>query len=88
MKSTPMPVRQTDPWPPAMEVPPTTMPARTVKDSALPPLAAWALSRREMSMAPPSPAAPPLRVKVTTLIRFTRTPARRAASALPPEATM
>ena len=39
-------------------------------------------------MTPPRPAAPPVKVKVTTLIRFTRTPARRAASALPPEATM
>ncbi len=87
MKSTPRTVRQTAPSPPRMLVPPTTMPASTVKASVSPE-EAWALSTREASMTPASPAAPPLTTKVSTRMASTRTPASRAASALPPEAYM
>src|SRR5215470_675864 len=62
--------------------------ASTVKVSAVPPLDACALSTREASMMPPSAAAPPLIVNVTSLIHCTRTPASRAASALLPAAYM
>ena len=51
-------------------------------------LDACALPIRDVSMTPASAAAVPLSAKVSTRIQFTRTPARRAASALPPDAYM
>ena len=88
MNSTPTTVRQIAPSPPRMLVPPTTMPAKTVKVSVVSPFEAWALSTLEASMTPPRAAAPPLITNVTSLIVCTRTPASLAASALLPAAYM
>ena len=85
MNRQPTTVRQTAPSPPWMLVPPTTMPASTVKVRN-PPLDAWALSTREASRTPANAAAAPLSANVAIRIASTRTPPRRAASALPPVA--
>jgi hypothetical protein len=85
MNSTPMTVRQTAPSPPRIDVPPTTIPARTVKDSVSPD-EDCALSTRETSMIPATAAASPLAAKAAIRTPLTRTPASRAASALPPAA--
>ena len=57
MKRTPTTVRQTAPSPPTMLVPPTTIPASTVKASVVSSGEACALSTREVSITPASPAA-------------------------------
>jgi hypothetical protein len=67
-----------------MLVPPTTMPASTVKVRVVSPLEAWALRTREASMTPPRAAAPPLITNVVSLMSWTRAPDRRVASALLP----
>ena len=87
MNRTPTNVRQTAPSPPRMLVPPTTIPASTVKASASP-APDCALSARDASSTPARPAAAPLIENAGTRIAFTRTPASRAASALPPAAYM
>ena len=80
--------RHTAPSPPRMLVPPTTMPARTANVRLTSPVDAWALSTREASTTPASPAAAPLATKASTRIEFTGTPASRAARGLPPTAYM
>src|SRR3954465_15102754 len=84
MKRTPTTVRQTAPSPPRMLVPPTTIPASTANASAVSPVDACALSTRDVSITPASPAAPPLITNVRMRILLTRTPASRAASGVPP----
>src|SRR3954465_15422108 len=85
MKSTPRNVRHTAPSPPRMLVPPTTMPARTVK-ARVSPEEAWALSTREASMTPASPAAPPLTTKGSPRMASPPpTPPRGAPPAHPPQ---
>jgi len=85
MNSTPMLVRHTAPSPPRIEVPPTTLPASTVKVSPSPEVDC-ALRTRETSMTPPMAAAAPLAMNAAIRTRLIRTPASLAASALPPAA--
>ena len=75
-----------EPSPPRMLVPPTMIPVSTVNVRNWPPLVAWALSTRDASIVPASPAAVPLSANVATRMALTRTPPRRAACALPPVA--
>ena len=76
-------VRHTAPSPPAMDVPPTTTAAITPK-TKLKSSDGSADSDRDDDTTPASPAAAPESAKQIVLTRATGTPARRAASALPP----
>jgi Cupin domain len=69
-----------------MLVPPTTIPASTVNASVVFSAEAEALSTRDASMTPASPAAPPLSANARIRTASTRIPASRAASAFPPAA--
>ena len=78
-------VRHTAPSPPAMEVPPTTTAAIT-PNTKLKSSEGSADSDRDDDTTPASPPAAPDMAKQIVLTLATGTPARRAASALPPAA--
>ena len=81
----PSAVRQMAPRPPITLVPPTTTAAKAPKTTSMP-LPAWPVAVRETTIAPPMPAASPLKVKAATFIARVLMPDSRAASGLPPTA--
>jgi hypothetical protein len=81
----PSAVRQMAPRPPMTLVPPTTTAAKAPKTTSMP-LPACPVAVRETTIAPPMPAASPLKVKAATFIARVLMPDSRAASGLPPTA--